>query len=304
MALADLPYMSLPVPRELVESDLPWELKTTYIALLNECQRQRELLRSDRVGPLPDPLRLPDNGHGLTGFTLHGRSTQLARALGIHRQTLYRHLRGLQAAGWVEMDRPGPHHSPTPARTPTCHLRHPWLESRLAELVNVKRRLGRAQYAGQGIMGEYCTLMIASKDFTDNARPGFLVNPLTGQPLEFDRWYTAGVGFEFNGPQHYGATPTFPDPAQAQQTQERDILKAILSQQHGVHIVTVAAQDLTLDGMRAKIEPLGNVLPLRPLYRDDPVLQYVADAGERYARRARREFPETGNERQTSSIDQ
>lgn len=57
-------------------------------------------------------------------------------------------------------------------------------------------------------MREYLSLMIDSGEFEDNAAPGFLVNPLTDERLQFDRFYPPGVAFEFNGPQHYGATST------------------------------------------------------------------------------------------------
>ncbi|MEW6048508.1 MAG: hypothetical protein AB1609_18860 [Bacillota bacterium] len=43
-------------------------------------------------------------------------------------------------------------------------------------------------------------LLVAGDDFVDNARPAFLGNPLSRDPLEFDRYYLDGVRFEFNGP--------------------------------------------------------------------------------------------------------
>lgn len=41
--------------------------------------------------------------------------------------------------------------------------------------------------------------IVASMIYMDNARPSLFKNPETGQRLEVDR----GVGFEYNGDQHY-----------------------------------------------------------------------------------------------------
>ncbi|MBE3584342.1 MAG: hypothetical protein IMX01_09560 [Limnochordaceae bacterium] len=389
MPVEDLPYMSLLVPRGLVDSGLPQAAQMMYVQLLNLCQRQLEeqyrahletvpkvskmsrVLKSgttatmlidqtasneatassvlegsvgahracaERQRPrhanrLPgerkwardaDHLRVRtkrgspvDNGHGLVGFGLIGCQTTLARALGVDRHTLRRQLGVLVAAGWVELrsardaaagaevaagavdgeGEVGRLLNSAGGVTLWVCLRHPELEARTAELVQVKRRMGRARYAGQAIMGEGLSVVVASREFTDNARPGFLCNPFSAESLEYDRLYEVRgerVAFEFNGPQHYGTTDVFPDEAEADRTQARDGIKQALSSKNGVHLITMTATELVFDKMLAKVEPLNGILPLRPLFRDDPVLQHVFDAAERYARRAERVEREQG----------
>lgn len=58
-------------------------------------------------------------------------------------------------------------------------------------------------------MKEFLSLVVDSDRYEDNATPGFLVNPFTRERLELDRFYPPSVAFEFNGPQHYGATELF-----------------------------------------------------------------------------------------------
>lgn len=39
-----------------------------------------------------------------------------------------------------------------------------------------------------------------------NASPGYLINPYTGERMQFDRYYPPGVAIEFQGAQHDGPT--------------------------------------------------------------------------------------------------
>lgn len=79
-------------------------------------------------------------------------------------------------------------------------LGSPELVRSRAEASGAEKRLNRARFGGEAIMQEYLSLLIDSDQFTDNARPGFLVSPLTGERLELDRFYPqAKVAFEFHG---------------------------------------------------------------------------------------------------------
>lgn len=98
---------------------------------------------------------------------------------------------------------------------------------------------------GEFLMKRQLDLLVASRRFVDNVRPGFLANPATDRPLEYDRHYLEGVAFEFNGRQHLAAAAqNGAEDKAAQDLRMRDLLKAALSKEAGVELVVVTAQDL------------------------------------------------------------
>jgi hypothetical protein len=109
-----------------------------------------------------------------------------------------------------------------------------------------------APYLGEFLMRRLLDEIVASTTYMDNARPVFLKNPETGQPLEVDRLYREGVGFEYNGDQHYRPTGKY-DQHVVRKQATRDAIKLGLSMKHGITIVTVIDRDLSIEGMLAKI---------------------------------------------------
>lgn len=151
-----------------------------------------------------------------------------------------------------------------------------------ADLVKAMRRIQRAPFRGEALMREYLSLLIDSDQFADDSAPGFLENPLTGERLEFDRFYPPNVAFEFNGPQHYGATNLF-SAEEATQQQARDYMKIGICITRGISLVIVHAQDLSLKGMQAKV---GNLLPLRDLHGYEPLIKNLEALSRRYRKTA------------------
>lgn len=87
-------------------------------------------------------------------------------------------------------------------------LLNPALQRQEAALNAAVRRLPRARFDGEAIMREYLNVLVDSDEFPDNVRPGFLVNPYTGERMEFDRYYPPHVALEFQGPQRGEGPPT------------------------------------------------------------------------------------------------
>lgn len=244
---------SIVVPMDLIrDPTLPSEAKYLYMVLLSHCTPGTNRCTVAQ----PQLLRL-------TGF----RSAQ----------TLRTHLERLVASGWLRVSRV------RGARPTAYDLLNPRTAERQAVLARIEARLSREQFRGEALMKEWLNLLVASDEFQDNARPGFLVNPKTGERLEYDRWYPVGVAFEFNGGQHYGPTERYPDEEQVKDQQTRDLVKEALSAREGVKLVTIHATDLTLEGMRAKVEGL---LPLRDLTGLEPLIEYLTTASKRYMSRA------------------
>lgn len=233
------------VPADVFRAALPLTAKSVYAFLASCCQPGKNRLSTSQV--------------------------KLARDLGIQRVTLRKYLQILVESGWLSLEERG--------RTTTIVLRNPVFEQRQEEAEQARKRLARAEHKGEALMREWLNLLVASEDYDDNARPGFLRNPLTGEPMEYDRWYPVGVAFEFNGPQHYGPTETFPDPEKVRLTISRDYMKKGISHDKGVRLVVVHPEDLSLAGMRKKVEGL---LPLRQISPHDPVLRLLSEASLAY----------------------
>lgn len=158
-------------------------------------------------------------------------------------------------------------------------LRDPDLERGAAEAAEARRRLEEADYRGEEIMREYLSLLIDSTDFEDNARPGFLVNPLTNERMELDRYYPGVVGFEFHGPQHFHTTDRFPSATALAMQQARDLMKEALCARHGVRLVVIRRDDLRLAAMQQKV---GSLFPLRDLKGHEQLIETLEAAGKSY----------------------
>ena len=133
---------------------------------------------------------------------------------------------------------------------------------------------------GEFLMRSYLDLRVCDDQFIDHARPAFLTNPLTQEPLEYDRYYHCGVAFEFNGPQHYRETSRFADTDVVRATQARDLIKKGLSQDSRVKLVIVTGEQLRLDAMELL---LPESLPRRPLDKTGPYYQCLAGLCTEYA---------------------
>lgn len=214
-------------------------------------------------------LQVTPNFRGQSGQFTYA-SLCLLTQLG--RNTVKRAIAELVAAGWVQLSQA--------SRFSPIHFRlgSPEHKRSQAEATEAARRLKRAKFGGEAIMQEYLSLLIDSDQFTDNVRPGFLVNPQTRERLELDRFYPPNVGFEFNGAQHYYATGRFSQ-AEAEAQHLRDLIKAGLCLYRGIHLVIIHPEDLSLHRMTAKI---GRSIPTRNLAGHEPLIDLLADASLTY----------------------
>lgn len=211
---------------------------------------------------------------------LHGEFTytSLGQIAGIDARAARKGIRELAEAGWVEINQL---HKRSVVR---FKLIHPLVAASERELSQVMRRIDRAKFVGEALMREYLSILVDSTYFEDDAAPGFLVNPLTGERLQLDRYYPVGVAFEFNGPQHYGETELF-SAEEASMQRVRDYIKAGICAERGITLVVVHPEDLSLERMRRIV---GNLLPLRDLHGQTPVIRYLESRSRTYRKFARR----------------
>jgi hypothetical protein len=216
----------------------------------------------------------------------------LSQIAGVQARTVRCAIAELVSARWL---RTAQENRLTPINFTLCN---PTADRARAMLAGAKWRVKKATYKGEAIMREILTLLVDSEQFEDNATPGFLVNPLTKELLQLDRYYplgvapgiapgaapgvapgaAAGVGFEFNGPQHDGPTELFSAESAAEQ-QVRDVIKLGVCQRKGVTVVVVHSEDLSLEIMRQKV---GQLLPLRDLTGHEHLIAFLEARGRRY----------------------
>jgi hypothetical protein len=189
----------------------------------------------------------------------------LRRLTGAGINTLKRALDDLTRTHWLNTD---PKHRRAPIQ---FVLGNPLAASVDAWVDKARWRIKRSKDRGEAIMQEYLSLLIDSDAFEDNVRLGDLTNPMTGERMEFDRFYRPWVAFEFQGPQHFGETEKFSKEEVAVQM-GRDLMKLGICAKKGITLVEIRREDLSLNVMRQKV---GHLLPLRDLTGLEKVVAYV-----------------------------
>lgn len=211
---------------------------------------------------------------------LAGRFTHLdlSRITGWSPKTVRRSVRSLAQRGWLSVKQKN--------RLAPIHftIQDPAEAAVEFELDRVKRRLNKAAFRGEALMREYLSLLIDSDQFEDDAAPGFLVNPLTDERLQLDRYYPPGVAFEFNGAQHYVPTEKYPEEVVKKQ-RLRDCIKIGICVMKGIELRVIQPKDLSLSSMKRKV---GDLLPLRDLSREGPRIAFLERLAYRYRKAAER----------------
>ncbi|HYG56636.1 MAG TPA: hypothetical protein VD902_01015 [Symbiobacteriaceae bacterium] len=202
----------------------------------------------------------------------------LSRLGGVSPTTAKQAVKTLRANGWLDLTQQNKH-SPI-----HFTLHNPMAKRREAELARVKDRLVEQQFRGEALMREYLSLLVDCDEHDDNASPSYLVNPYAGEEMQFDRYYPPGVAFEFQGAQHFGPTDRYPDDAKARKQRARDYIKQGICADRKVQLVTVVAEDLSMERMQQKVTGL---LPLRDLYGYDPHTRFLDRVSQGYRRKAR-----------------
>jgi len=227
-----------------------------------------ELLRREGISPTAKFLYL------VAQAPRPGSLAELGRIAGVERRQTARLCGQLARTGWMKLVRSGRETVPVPV----CPVA---VEERQAE--RLLKLVAMSRHKGECLMKCWLDLLVASDNFVDNARPGFLGNPLSGESLEFDRYYLDGVAFEFNGPQHYGPTASFPDEQAFREARARDLLKKGLGCEKGIELVEITADDLSLDGMTARLPAL---LPRSIVDRDGPYAKALERLCQEYRAKA------------------
>lgn len=197
-----------------------------------------------------------------------GSVLELAGIARMSRNTVIASCDRLSKCGWLTIRREGRSNRPVALIHRECQQ---------VMALELRRRADLAANRGEFLMKRYLDLRVNSDEYVDNARPGYLANPISKQRLEYDRLYLLGVAFEFNGPQHHGQTEHFPSEHALRQTQARDLIKQSLSRNNQVLLVTVDTEQLRPSTLESLIP---DCLPRRPLDTEGPYFRALAELCE------------------------
>lgn len=233
-----------------------------------------DLLPQRRVRPRAKVLygilqTLPGFSQAAGQFTYRALSAHVGVSIPTARQSVQE----LARSGWIQASQ---ENQLTPIRF-TLHI--PEMDQSSADVAQVQLRLEEADFRGEAIMHEYLSLLIDSDEFEENARPGFLVNPQTGERMELDRYYPPSVAFEFNGSQHYRTTRRYPSRHRLSNQQARDLMKEALCARREIRLIIVTPADLNLETLRAKV---GKSLPLRDLGPHQELVRFLEKVRRSY----------------------
>lgn len=203
------------------------------------------------------------------GRTGYFKWAELRELTGLDLRTIKRAARALVDARWLSVAQK---HRRAPLFFRLQHADEAYKEE-------ARHFLENADYVGEALMRSFLSLIVDTQECEDGARPGFLVNPATGERMELDRYYPVHrVAFEFNGQQHYVATGRFTKQDVAAQ-KKRDRLKQRICKERGVRLIVVHAEDLSLNGILMKV---GSLLPRRLLRGFKETIRYLNHCGRRY----------------------
>jgi len=233
-------------------------------AVLRELFGHREFSVIDKVIYLVAAICLPNS------------LAELCAQARVSRSATLRACRHLARLGWMVLVKTGKR------IRPVAVVPYQYQTKMAQDLERLYRLVGNK---GEFLMKRYLDLRICSDEFIDNARPEFLVNPMTDELLEYDRYYMSRVAFEFNGPQHHSTTKAFPDEKALKKIKTRDLVKRALSDKAGVKLITITAQDLRPDALGRRIP---DDLPLNPIDDGGPYFKALARICSAYADKATR----------------
>jgi hypothetical protein len=173
----------------------------------------------------------------------------LARIAKLDRKTVATACRNLSRHGWMKM-------------VPTAYkkkIRPAALIPHSAQLVMAKDL--EEEYEMKVNKGEYLAnkrmdWSLKNDEYITNARPGFLINTMSNEKMEYDRYDKENrFATEYNGDQHYRATGDY-DENDVRLQATRDHVKKSISIQYGVTLLELTSDDLRPGVLEEKLDEL------------------------------------------------
>lgn len=197
----------------------------------------------------------------------------IAKVVQLQARTVRRAVHTLEQAGWLAIAQKNKR---APIR---FSFPDPVTARRNAEVRRAQQYLKKSGLRGEALTRLWCDALVVSSHHIDDCYPEFLTNPETNELLQADRYYIDyNVIIEFNGPQHDGATEHYTE-EEAMAQMARDRMKGEICARHGVPLITLRPEDLSFHRLR---KLLGEVLPLRDMSENEPLISYLETASQQY----------------------
>ncbi len=182
-------------------------------------------------------------------YVLHLRPknlTDLTTSVSRSRKYVVQQCRLLDKHGWLRFVGKGQ------SLRPVCWVPKEYQKYVIAEL---EEDYAMAPYGGEFLLGRVLQFLVDAPRFVLNARPQFLTNPKTKEPLELDIFAPGVIAAEFNGPQHYTETAKYADRSAVDDTMARDVIKEGLCARHKIPLIVVTAQNLGIESVKSALPP-------------------------------------------------
>lgn len=217
--------------------------------------------------------------HRLKRHDVLSSYASIAKVMHLQPRTVRRAVRALVASGWLaitQQTQRTPIRFSFPDRT---------AKRKRADVLRAHQRLKKSEYRGETLALLWCDALVASTHHKDDYFPDFLTNPETNELLQADRYYVDhNVIIEFNGPQHDGPTERY-SAAEAAKQIARDRVKQEICTRQGIPLITLRPEDLNFQRLR---KLLGEVLPLRAVSPDEPIISYLELESKEYIKSIQR----------------
>lgn len=209
--------------------------------------------------------------------------SELARLAGMSRNVVGKACKNLADLDWVKLIPDKRQVRPAP------HIPHVVQESLVEELTV---QYSMAPNKGEFLCKKRVELWIRDDTYVDNARPEFMTNPTSNEPMECDRIHPrAKLHVEFHGWQHYGPTRMF-SKKESREQQARDLMKGRLCEKNGYTFVEVSPDDLKPGVLEAKLDAVRPDLRRAYIDVDGPYYQELMRLCSAYAAKAAQDRPE------------
>jgi len=196
---------------------------------------------------------------------------EIAALSNITRKTVLKQCEILKEKGWLKFEVAK---SSSTIIIPTAPSA---VQTRLATDLTEYRRFW--PLLGESIMKVMLDNTVQSSNCLDNCRPQQMSNPETGKALELDRLYYPNIAFEFQGRQHHQLTPLHSNEQQFERAKLLDLAKVGLGEKLGIQIVEITIDDLTIDGIIAKIP---KELEIQRIDREGEYIRFIDAMGRDY----------------------
>ncbi len=167
--------------------------------------------------------------------------TDLASQAGIGYRKVLSLCRQLTESGWLRRVSAGR------KIRPVCWVPKAYQEHLIRQM---EQDYALAPFAGEFLFGRILEFLVDVPRFVQNVRPDFLRHPVTKESLELDFFAPGVLGGEFNGLQHYAQTQKY-SKKEVEEIQARDLVKAALCERHGLPLIVVKSENLSIRSVMA-----------------------------------------------------